>query len=79
MSYKKNETDREIDQHEDAAADSTVQVHANGKTRGVGSPTGAGDKRSISKAGIIVSHNDKIEVIDSKAGKRRTHDSNPAL
>ena len=77
MAYRKNESDKQIDDLERAAADSTVVVNSiGGNTKNVGSPTGAGDNRTVSKAGVVVSHDDKLNVINAKAGKRRTSDSN---
>lgn len=77
MAYRKNESDRQIDQIMSFYDHSDVTVNVDGKQRSVGNPTGAGDDRNVSKAGIKTYFKDRLDVFGDKAGKKRSADNNP--
>ncbi len=75
-SYRHNETDKAIDQIEEAAADSTIVVNTiSGGQKNVGTPTGAGIDVYPRKNGVVASFGDKPERLNAKAGKARTSDT----
>jgi hypothetical protein len=77
--YRKNETDRQIDQFVDSKDDSCIRVETgDGKARLVNSPqTGAAENMVKGRQGQVLSFGDKPQNIESKAGKARKHDDSP--
>jgi transcriptional regulator of nitric oxide reductase len=75
--YRKMDTDKMIDDNYRAKADSEIIVNAaDGAVKYVGSPSGAGTSFDRVKMAQGLQSQDKIEIIDNKAGKSRRSDSN---
>ncbi len=76
MSYHKNMSNRQIDQFEDAAADSTIVVNTTeGDQKDIGNPLGAGILSTIRLCGVVGAFGDKDYIVNNKAGKKRTSDT----
>lgn len=76
--YRKNDSDKQINDNYAAFADSCEVVNTiTGKQLFVGSPTGAGDNRVVSKAGVVKYWADRLDVFGDKVGKKRSADNNP--
>ena len=76
MAYRHNETDKQIDQVEEAAADSNVVVNSiGGNVKKIGN-AGAGLSAYPRKNGVVGSFKDNDYVVNAKAGKSRTSEKN---